>query len=154
MINFTVSLEHLSLAMPKSILLVEDDADDRMLFTDALNELTTDVKLKTASHCDDGIDSLIKPQDELPDLVVMDINMPGKNGLECLEDIRKNTRLMKLPVVILSTDTDEDVIKDAYRRGANFYISKPNSFQALKKEIQKIISTDWRTYKAGHALGF
>jgi CheY-like chemotaxis protein len=135
--------------MSKSILLVEDDADDRMLFTDALNELTSDVQLKTASHCDDGIDSLIKPQDDLPDVVVMDINMPGKNGLECLEDIRNNARLKKLPVVILSTDTDEDVIKDAYRRGANFYISKPNSFQGLKREVQKIISTDWRTYKSG-----
>jgi CheY-like chemotaxis protein len=138
--------------MSKSILLVEDDADDRMLFTDALNELTSDVRLKTASHCDDGIDSLIKPHEELPDLVVMDINMPGKNGLECLEDIRNHARLKKLPVVILSTDTDEDVIKDAYRRGANFYISKPNSFQGLKREIQKIISTDWNTYKHGDAF--
>lgn len=140
--------------MPKSILLVEDDADDRMLFTDALNELTTEVKLKTASHCDDGIDSLIGPQDELPDLVVMDINMPGKNGLECLEDIRNHSRLKKLPVVILSTDTDEDVIRDAYKRGANFYISKPNSFQGLKREIEKLISTDWETYKSVHDVGF
>lgn len=139
--------------MSKSILLVDDDADDRMLFTDALNELTSDVLLKTASHCDDGIDSLIKPHDELPDLVVMDINMPGKNGLECLEDIRNHARLKKLPVVILSTDTDEDVIKEAYRRGANFYISKPNSFQGLKREIQKIISTNWEAYNSDKALG-
>lgn len=138
--------------MPKSILLVEDDADDRMLFTDALNELTSDVRLKTASHCDDGIDSLITPQDELPDLVVMDINMPGKNGLECLEDIRNHARLKKLPVVILSTDTDEEVIKDAYKRGANFYISKPSSFQALKREIEKIISIDWKDYKPGQTF--
>lgn len=140
--------------MPKSILLVEDDADDRMLFTDALYELTSEIRLKTASHCDDGIDSLIRPQDELPDLVVMDINMPGKNGLECLEDIRNHTRLYKLPVVILSTDTDEAVIKDAYRRGANFYISKPNSFQALKREVEKLISTDWKTYQSGQVFGF
>jgi CheY-like chemotaxis protein len=140
--------------MPKSILLVEDDADDRMLFTDALNELTTDVRLKTASHCDDGIDALIKPQDELPDLVVMDINMPGKNGLECLEDIRNHARLKKLPVVILSTDTAAEVIEDAYRRGANFYISKPNSFQELKREIQKIITTDWESYKADKGFGY
>lgn len=140
--------------MPKSILLVEDDADDRMLFTDALHEITADIRLKTASHCDDGIDSLIKPQDELPDLVIMDINMPGKNGLECLEDIRKHVRLRKLPVVILSTETDEDVIKDAYRRGANFFISKPNSFQALKHEIKKIISLDWNKTSPGQAPVF
>lgn len=138
--------------MAKSILLVEDDADDRMLFTDALNELTSDIKLKTASHCDDGIDALISPQDELPDVVVMDINMPGKNGLECLEDIRNHARLKKLPVIILSTDNDESVIRDAFKRGANFYITKPNSFQALKKEVQKILSIDWATFKAGPAL--
>ncbi|MFN8334207.1 MAG: response regulator [Cyclobacteriaceae bacterium] len=135
--------------MSKSILLVEDDADDRMLFTEALYELTADVRLRTASHCDDGIDSLIKPHDELPDLVVMDINMPGKNGLECLEDIRKHSRLYTLPVVILSTDTDESVIEDAYRRGANFYISKPNSFQALKREVHKLITTDWKSFPKG-----
>lgn len=137
--------------MSKSILLVEDDADDRMLFTEALYELTTDIRLTTASHCDDGIDSLIRPHDELPDLVVMDINMPGKNGLECLEDIRNHSRLNTLPVVILSTDTDESVIRDAYRRGANFYISKPNSFQALKREVHKLITTDWRSYPKGHS---
>lgn len=134
--------------MPQSILLVEDDADDRMLFIDALNELASDVYLRTVSHCDDGIDSIIPPHDTLPDLVVMDINLPGKNGLECLEDIRNHARLKLLPVVILSTDTDVEVIKDAYRRGATFYISKPNSFQVLKQEIKKLISTDWRTYKA------
>jgi len=139
--------------MPKSILLVEDDADDRMLFTDALNEITSEVRLRTASHCNDGIDALIKPQDELPDLVVMDINMPGKNGLECLEDIRSHPRLKKLPVVILSTGTDKDVIRDAYRRGANFYISKPNSFQELKRQVQKIISNDWETNKIGKTFG-
>lgn len=138
--------------MPKSILLVEDDADDRMLFTDALSELELDVHLKTASHCDDGIEALISPLDELPDVVVMDINMPGKNGLECLEDIRNHARLKTLPVVILSTDNDESVIRDAFRRGANFYITKPNSFQALKKEVQKILSIDWNTFKAGPAL--
>lgn len=132
--------------MPKSILLVEDDADDRMLFTDALYELTSDIKLKTANHCDDGIDALISPYEELPDIVVMDINMPGKNGLECLEDIRNHARLKRLPVIILSTDNDEKVIRDAFKRGANFYISKPNSFQALKKELQKILSIDWSTY--------
>jgi CheY-like chemotaxis protein len=140
--------------MPKSILLVEDDADDRMLFTDALNEVNSEVRLKTASHCEDGIDSLIKPQDELPDMVVMDINMPGKNGLECLEDIRNHARLRKIPVIILSTDTDLDVIKDAYRRGANFYISKPNSFDALKKEVRKILSMDWEKTHPGQAPAF
>jgi CheY-like chemotaxis protein len=140
--------------MPRSILLVEDDADDRMLFTDALNEVSSEVRLKTASHCEDGIDSLIKPQDELPDLVVMDINMPGKNGLECLEDIRNHVRLKKLPVIILSTDTDEDVIKDAYRRGANFYISKPNSYAALKLEVRKILSMDWEKTRPGQAPAF
>lgn len=137
--------------MSRSILLVEDDADDRMLFTEALYELTSDIRLRTASHCDDGIDSLIRPYDELPDLVVMDINMPGKNGLECLEDIRNHSRLNTLPVVILSTDTDESVIRDAYRRGANFYISKPNSFQALKREVHKLITTDWRSFRQGHS---
>jgi CheY-like chemotaxis protein len=136
--------------MPKSILLVEDDADDRMLFSDALNELGSDTKLKTATHCEDGIDSLIKPQDELPDVVVLDINMPGKNGLECLEDIRNHSRLRKIPVVILSTTKDEGVIKDAYSKGANFYISKPSSFSGLKNEIRKILSMDWDHLRPQH----
>lgn len=138
--------------MSKSILLVEDDADDRMLFTEALQELTTEVRLRTASHCDDGIDSLIQPHDELPDVVVMDINMPGKTGLECLEDIRNHARLCNLPVVILSTDRDERVIQDAYRRGANYYIPKPNSFQALKHEIQRLITTDWKNFQQGYSF--
>lgn len=130
-------------AQTRNIYLADDDADDRILFEDALREVTMNVQLTVA---DDGqdlmqiLDSCVPPP---PEVIFLDINMPRKNGFECLEEIRHTQKLKDIPVVIFSTTSQEQVIQKAYANGANRYIQKPGTFQQLKDIIQKVLAIDW-----------
>src|ERR1700761_8135544 len=86
----------------RTILLVDDDDNDREFFEDALKTIATDITLKIAGNGVEALDLLCNST-VLPDLIFMDLNMPLRNGYECLGDIKKNERLKNIPVVIFST---------------------------------------------------
>src|SRR5690606_21028292 len=75
----------------------------------------------------------------LPDLVFLDLNMPLKNGMDCLRDIRLNNRFVHLPVVILSTSAQEETVARAYQTGADLYVKKPNSIIKLRTILNRIL---------------
>ena len=72
---------------------------------------------------------------ELPNVLFLDLNMPRKNGFECLNEIKLNNDLQNLPVIILSTSFNPDTIDELYDSGAQYYIRKPSEFSKLKKVI-------------------
>ena len=74
--------------------------------------------------------------ENLPDVLFLDINMPRKNGVECLAEIKKNIKLKDLPVVMFSTTNGWDTINSLFNTGANVYIHKPGDFAQLKQVIQ------------------
>ncbi len=129
----------------KKIFLAEDDADDRMFFEDVLKEVGIDTQLVMA---DDGVE-LMNVLDEKvpppPDIIFLDLNMPRKNGFECLKEIRQTAKLKEIPVVIFSTSDSEHAIDTTYSLGANFYMRKPRSFDMMKKAIQTVLSKDLAT---------
>lgn len=128
---------------PKSIFLADDDQDDCLLFKDALKEVCQETELVTAH---DGME-LMKKLDESvpppPDVIFLDLNMPKKNGFECLNEIRDTTRFKNIPVVIFSTSSSDLSINKSYDFGANHYICKPGSFVQLKLVIKNILSINW-----------
>src|SRR5436190_477916 len=128
------------------ILLAEDDDDDSMLFKEALTEISVSANLKRVKDGEELMHNLSKSNDELPDILFLDINMPRKNGFECLVEIKKSEKLKHLPVVILSTSSGKELVVKMYNAGANLYICKPNQFGQLKKIIQLTISTNWSEY--------
>src|SRR3954464_5986778 len=108
------------------ILFADDDSDESYLFNEALEHSGLDVKL---SYVNDGNSLLSFLQgDTLPDVVIIDINMPHKDGLEALDEIRNQTQLKKLPLVIYSTSRDENVIEGTFKKGANLFVVKPDNF--------------------------
>lgn len=131
----------------KNIFLADDDEDDRMFFEDALKRITTPTELTFSNN---GL-SLMGNLEVLtahppPDVIFLDLNMPLKNGFECLKEIRASSKLNKIPIVIFSTSRDKDIIDKAYQYGANYYISKPPSFELLIKAIEIVLSIDmWQT---------
>jgi len=131
---------------PLIILVAEDDENDRLLITDALNELKT----KTIVHfVYDGVELmnyLAKADNNLPHLLFLDLNMPRKNGFECLKEIRQNTQWNDLAIVILSTSLSETDIENTLVNGANVYINKPNTFDALVAALHKVVTTAY-TYQ-------
>ena len=125
---------------PKKIFLAEDDADDRMFFEDVLKEVSADTNLVMA---DDGVELMNVLGETVPpppDMIFLDLNMPRKNGFECLKEIRETAKLREIPVIIFSTSDNAQAIDKTYSLGANFYMQKPRSFALLKKAIETILT--------------
>jgi CheY-like chemotaxis protein len=78
---------------------------------------------------------LINQSTALPHVLFLDLNMPRKNGFECLSEIKANERLSMLPVIIFSTSFEQEVVNLLYKNGAQYYIRKPSEFTQFKKMI-------------------
>lgn len=125
----------------------DDDEDDRMLFMDAVGELDLAIKLKQAENGQLLLESLYHASREIPELLFLDINMPGKNGLECLREIRNGTLPFNgLKVIMLSTSKSDYSIETSYELGADFYAVKPATYHELKKLLLDIFRIDWSTF--------
>jgi len=129
-----------------NVILADDDEDDRMLFSEALDEIALQTKLLIFKHGQELLDYLFQPQVELPNVIFLDLNMPIKNGMQCLEEIRNNPKLKDLNIAIYSTSSSDKDIKDTFLSGANMYINKPNSFEKLKETIESVLQLNWKTH--------
>ena len=134
---------HLSEFLPKHVFLADDDDDDRLLFSDVLKELPSAVELTVAKDGEDLM-TLLGKQAQMPDILFLDLNMPLKNGFECLDEIRKNEKYKNLPVIIFSTSSQPSAIDQVFKAGAHLYVRKPNDFTNLKKVIHHVLSVNWR----------
>ena len=123
-----------------NILLADDDADDCHFFKEALKEFTLPTHL-TVVHDGEQLMHLLTDQtSELPQVLFLDLNMPRKNGFECLSEIKVNEKLKHLPVIIYSTSFHKKVADVLYENGANYYISKPSEISKLKKAVQQMVT--------------
>lgn len=129
-----------------NIILVDDDEDDRLLFREALDELALETKLSIFKHGQELLDYLFQPQIELPNVIFLDLNMPIKNGMECLSEIRNNPKLKNLYIAIYSTSSSDSDIKNTYLNGASMYINKPSCFNKLKETIEKVLNLNWQKH--------
>jgi PleD family two-component response regulator len=135
----------ISLLSKKSIniLLADDDLGSREIFIDAIAEIAPYARVRTAANGQKLMNVLLSETEPVPDIIFLDLNMPLKNGHECLQEIRNNERLRDIPVIIYSTSSNEDHIDDTYDGGANFYLIKPDSFNDLKLVARNVLSFDW-----------
>ncbi|MFN8285704.1 MAG: response regulator [Chitinophagales bacterium] len=125
-----------------NILLADDDEEDQEIFVTALNDVVPDASVSVAKN-GRHLMQLLKSSEQLPDLIFLDLNMPIKNGYECLVEIRADKKLSQIPVIIYSTSTSREHIEDTYNKGANFYVCKPESFADLKNIAKKVMSLEW-----------
>lgn len=126
---------------PIHILLAEDDESDRLLFTEAFSELKIRTIVRTVNNGIELMDFLNIKDTRLPDLLFLDLNMPRKNGLECLKEIRSDENLKEISIAIYSTSDNEKYIEETFLNGANAYITKPNNFNKLKQVLEKAVMT-------------
>ena len=122
-----------------NILLADDDKDDCLFFKDALEELALAASLIMVHDGDQLMQHLETAAANLPHVLFLDLNMPRKNGFECLSEIKKHSTLHKLPVIIFSTSYDAEKANQLYNTGANYYICKPPDFEDLKKVVRRAI---------------
>ena len=122
------------------ILLADDDEADRLLFSETLDELEIKPILHTVNNGVELMAYLNKKNVQLPHIVFLDLNMPRKNGLECLKEIRNNDKLKSISIAIYSTSVNENDMDETFRYGANIYISKPNNINMLRQLFFKAVA--------------
>lgn len=120
-----------------TILMADDDAEDHLLVRDALRETGLGHDLRVVSDGEELLDYLYRrdkyrtlPNAPRPDLVLLDLNMPKKDGREVLREIKADGKLPRIPIVVLTTSTADDDVGFSYDMGASSYITKPVTFRA------------------------
>ena len=131
------------------ILIAEDDEDDYLLTIEALKEAGIDKQVKWVKDGEELMNyleptgtALRKTDAGYPSLILLDLNMPRKDGREVLEEIKNHRTLRKIPVVVLTTSKAETDINHAYDLGVNSYIQKPVRFSEFV-EVIKVLSHYW-----------
>ncbi len=126
-----------------NILLADDDFEDREFFTEALKEINPDAVVKTSNNGVELMDFLQNTPQESPGIIFLDLNMPLKDGYECLEEIKSDDNLKENVVVIFTTSGIKNDIDMTYDRGANLFVTKPNDYRSLVNTIRKVFSLQW-----------
>ncbi|MCW3101663.1 MAG: response regulator rcp1 [Bacteroidetes bacterium] len=142
--------------MPKNLhfLLADDDKDDRSFFEMVLSALAPEVKLTTVQDGEELMEFLLKNSSRLPDVLFLDINMPRKNGAECLQEIMQNEMLKALPVIMYSTSLHPEVAEQFHKDGAWYYIQKGdlNELERYLKKVLKLFSRGKMVYPGKDAF--
>lgn len=123
----------------RNFALAEDDTDDAELFAEALAEVAPAIRCNQAANGKILLDKIDSGEFELPDIIFLDVNMPEMNGWTCLTELRKRSDLKTIPVIMYSTSSHLKDKKAAENLGANFFYTKPDSFQQLKAFLLGLI---------------
>lgn len=129
---------------PPLILVAEDDEDDRMLAAEAMVRagLQSDVRffedgIELMEHLSETVTE--KNEDDLDrEIILLDINMPRKDGWSVLKDLKADDRFSSIPVILLTTSSSQPDVERCYRMGANSFITKPQSFSGLVELVSEV----------------
>ena len=121
------------------LILADDDEDDCLLFEEALADVELPVDLTILHDGKQLMQYLEKNYPRLPAAIFLDLNMPRKNGFECMMEIKQNPQLNKLMVIIFTTNYDREVVNQLYQNGAHYYIRKPAQFSGLRQVLRSTI---------------
>jgi CheY-like chemotaxis protein len=131
------------------VLMADDDADDRLLAKDALQEVQLTNELEFVENGEDLMDYLKRrgkysglSTERRPGLILLDLNMPRKDGREALREIKSDPELRRIPVVVLTTSKADTDIARIYELGANSFIAKPVAFDALVN-VMRVLKHYW-----------
>jgi len=126
------------------IFYTDDDVDDQLIFKEVVAEIDKSHDLYIQNDGQELLDRLQNPPPK-PQLVFLDLNMPRKNGIQALKEIRQSEKLKDITVIIFTTSDDNASIEITKDLGASVFITKPSFFHSFKKAIAHCLSTDWQS---------
>lgn len=129
-----------------TIFYADDDADDLEFFRDVTTAIDKKIELFTHENGNQLLVAVRNPPPS-PQIIFLDLNMPGKDGFEVLKELKSTEEYKNIPVVIFSTSNDQGNIIKSKELGANLYITKPNSFAKFQKSIEHTLSINWEAFK-------
>ena len=123
----------------ESICIVDDDGDDRQIIHDAFRQSGTSADIAMFDNGNDLMDNLHQLEaSSLPSLILLDLNMPGKDGRELLKEIKDIAKFRHIPIVIFTTSSSDHDRANCYTLGANCFVTKPSLYNKLVEAIQSI----------------
>lgn len=125
-----------------TIFYTDDDEDDLSIFADAVESISQKINLQTYSAGQNFLNAIFNPP-TTPYVVFLDLNMPGKNGFDVLEELRNSEYKKDIPVVIYSTSSEPGIIEKCRNLGANCFITKPVLMSDIIKSIEHAIQVEW-----------
>jgi len=125
----------------QDIWLADDDIDDQEIFIDAVKQILPLAAISVFINGEKLMAAL--NAGKKPDILFLDINMPCKDGLDCLKEIRANAANEKLPIIIYSSSVQPKHIDESYSLGASLYYKKPSSFQEFIKGLSSLLCMNW-----------
>lgn len=138
----------------KTLLLVEDNPDEEMLAIRALQEVSPVDVLVTVHDCDEALDYVLRRgafrnrTKQQPSVVLLDLELPGRSGLEVLREIRANPDTKDIPVVVFSSSGEPTDVRRSYELGANSFVEKPLRFEEFLDTIRQL-GTYWLSINRG-----
>jgi CheY-like chemotaxis protein len=126
------------------IVLIDDDPEDSMLFEEALSEVNANHTYCWFPSGEQALTFLSDPVTTIPDILFLDLNMPGVTGKACLKEIRSMDRYSDMPIAIYSTSSADQDKHDTFASGANIFITKPSDYNQLKSTLQKVLDIQWQ----------
>ena len=129
-----------------SLLIVDDDADDRQLFVEAVKEIDTRIECIAAKDGQQALEMLKNSRDHLPDLIFLDLRMPRFNGRRCLLEIKNDERLRHIPVIIYTTSRELNESRELKDLGAVHFISKPNNPDEIYFLLSFALEEQWNEF--------
>jgi len=124
--------------MHNKILMIDDDADDAQIFEEALLEMDASLVFYRAWDGQEALDILHQNKIEEPDIIFLDVNMPGMNGWQFLKRIKEDTSYKHIPVIVYSTASLQREASIAEDLGALGFLTKPHDFKDVKQIAKKI----------------
>jgi CheY-like chemotaxis protein len=121
--------------------LIDDDADDQEIFAIALADLDPAIRCCTADNGPEALDKLKNDESFWPDFIFIDLNMPRMSGKQCLAEIKKIDRLRHVPVIVFSTSSASNDIRDTHQLGAAGFLTKPSSIAVLTSKLADILTS-------------
>ena len=112
------------------ILLADDDETDRELFIEGMNETGVEYTIQEAANGEE-VFTCLDQSDQMPDFIILDLNMPVKDGRQTLRELKASEKFGHIPVFIMSTSSAHFDVLSAYRAGANLFLVKPHDFREI-----------------------
>ncbi len=130
-----------------NILLVDDNESENLIFGEALRELPSKTTLNFLTEPNELMNYFENPNKKKPDIIFLDISMPKKTGIECLQEIKAIKKLKQIPVVMFSTSLNQVDVENSFAFGAHLYVEKPKGYNNLIKLLNHLVSVDWKYLK-------
>ncbi len=125
------------------IVLAEDDQDDKHFFKNVFKSLKLNY---TLTICEDGTQLInyLQHTDELPHIIFLDLKMPEKSGIECLEYIRSEKKFDSIAIAIYTNESNPQTYRETLIKGANIFIRKPDNYASLHRILTDVIYLNWQ----------